>query len=232
MNVPINQVNQATPKPPYQSPCNKSAYYRLILITNKQHPPLQDYLKFIRSCALAGITAVQLREKDLPYAELLEFGKKIQETLTPFNIPLIINDNIKLALALDAAGVHLGQTDGCPQKARAQLGSEKIIGVSIDSLTNLQEANQLPLDYVGIGSIFTTKNKTNVRTHWGITGLKQLAALSTHPVVAIGGINEQNAADIWLAGAQGIAAIGAFHEATDRSATIQKLLYISQKEPS
>lgn len=227
MNV---QINQSASKSPEQTPC-----YKLMLVTQQGNIPTQDYVKFIQTCAASGITSVQLREKNKPYAALLELGKNIQEILAPYLIPLIINDNIELALALDAAGVHLGQTDCCPQKARDQLGPKKIIGVSIDSLANLQHANQLPINYVGIGSIFPTQNKTNVTHFWGTAGLKQVAPLSTHPIIAIGGINEHNATEVMLAGAHGIAAIGAFHHAVDLPATTKKLRQIInniQRSPS
>lgn len=221
------QVTQSLSNAPWNPP-----FYTLTLVTNKQNTPIQDYLKFIHSCAQSGITAVQLREKKMSYLDLFEFGKTIQAILAPLNIPLIINDNLEVAVALNAAGVHLGQTDYCPEEARARLGSEKIIGVSIDSFANLQKANQLPINYVGIGSIFPTKNKATVSTLWGIGGLKQLAPLSAHPIVAIGGINEHNATDIIQAGAKGIAAIGAFHDAVNVPATTQKLLQIIQGEKS
>ncbi len=220
MNIKTNQ--------PIANCSPNSSCYRLILVTNQQNIPQHHYLKFIHDCAKSGVTAVQLREKQMPYDALLEFGKKIIDILTPLNIPLIVNDNLQLALDLDAAGVHLGQTDHCPQEARAALGVEKIIGVSIDSLANLQKANQLPINYVGIGSIFPTQHKTNVPTFWGVAGLKKLAPLSRHPIVAIGGINENNAHDVILAGAKGIAAIGAFHHTLNLHKTTQKLLHMIQ----
>jgi len=209
-----NLINHAIDKP----------FYRLMLVTQKQDKPLAEYLKFIKNCAELGITAVQLREKQLPAPELFQMGQALQHLLTPFNIPLIINDNVALAQALDAQGVHLGQTDGNPQEARAQLGPHKIIGISIDSLDNLHCANNLPINYVGIGSIFKTKNKDNVTTIWGIEALRTHSLQSRHPVVAIGGIDSSNAADVLRTGAQGIAAIGALHESTDLHFTINQLL--------
>ena len=220
MSIQINQSQCNLP--------NLPPFYQLMLVTNKQNTPLNEYLKFIDTCAKSGITAVQLREKNMPYTELLQFGQKIQAILAPFTIPLIINDNVKLAIALDATGVHLGQTDHCPKKARTQLGKQKIIGVSIDSMDNLLKANQLPIDYVGIGSIFPTKNKSNVVTYWGIEGLQKLAPLSTHPIVAIGGINERNAINIIQAGAHGIAAIEAFHQTMNLPKTTQQLLHMTR----
>lgn len=198
-------------------------FYKLMLVTNRQQLPLADYLRFIHRCVTSGITAVQLREKQGSVAERLDFGQRLKAILSPLDIPLIINDDIELALKLDADGVHLGQSDGCPKHARALLGPNKIIGVSIDSIDNLIHANQLPLDYVGIGAIFPTNNKRNVTTLWGTKGLKTLSARSTHPVIGIGGINESNAAEVLLCGAEGIAVIGALHDATDPAQAVNQL---------
>lgn len=198
--------------------------YKLTLVTHKNNISFDEYLQFITICAQAGVTAVQLREKNLSFNALITLGRQLQSVLKPFNIPLIINDNIDLALELDADGIHLGQSDGSPCDARERLGPQKIIGVSIDSLQNLESANELPIDYVGIGSIFPTQTKSNVKTIWGITGLHQLAPLSKHPIIAIGGINESNASNVFQAGAHGIAVIGAIHQARDPATTIKKLL--------
>ncbi len=207
----------------------KTPFYQLILITQKNDLPLGPYLKFIETCAVSGITAVQLREKNLSYAENLALGRELKKILHPHKIPLIVNDHLDLALALDAEGVHLGQNDGDPVQARNLLGHKKIIGVSIDHLENLTLANNLPLDYVGDGAIFPTQNKPNVTTHWSIHGLKQLATQSQHPIVAVGGINESNAAEVIEAGAQGIAAINLFHQTKDPLASITNLRKIMDK---
>lgn len=202
----------------------KNNDYKLTLITHKNNTSLDEYLQFITICAQSGITALQLREKNLSFNALVALGRQLQVVLKPFNIPLIINDNIDLALELDADGVHLGQSDGSHSAARKRLGPHKIIGVSIDSLQNLESANELPIDYVGIGAIFPTQTKSNVTTIWGIAGLQQLAPLSKHPIIAIGGINESNASCVFQAGAHGIAVIGAIHQTNDPATTIKKLL--------
>lgn len=197
--------------------------YSLTLITHKNDIPIDQYLRFIHHCAIAGITALQLREKQASYQECLELGRQLKPILADFHIPLIINDNVALAIELDADGVHLGQTDMCPIVARKQLGDDKIIGVSIDSKENLQTANNLPIDYVGIGAIFPTETKQNVTTIWGLDGLTAIASQSKHPIVAIGGINESNAQQVIQAGAQGIAVISAIHEAMDPNQTIKNI---------
>lgn len=204
----------------------KIPYYTLMLVTHKNNTPTHDYLHFIQCCAESGITAVQLREKNASYAELLDLGQQIKRILAPFNIPLIINDNVTLAIELNAGGVHLGQSDSCPTSARQRLGAEKIIGLSIDSVENLHAANQLPIDYVGIGAIFPTATKHNVATIWGTEGLTTLSTLSKHPIVAIGGINESNTSNVKRAGAHGIAVIGALHDSVDPKNTVNNLRHL------
>lgn len=201
----------------------KEPFYKLMLVTHRNHIPVAEYLKFIHICAAAGITSVQLREKNSSYKFCVALGKKLKKILALYHIPLIVNDNLDLALELEAEGVHLGQTDGDPIKARQLLGNEKIIGVSINSPENLILANDFPIDYVGVGAIFETQNKQNVETIWGVDGLKKLSSLSTHPVVAIGGINTANAANVMSAGADGIAVIGAIHNAKDPESVIKKI---------
>lgn len=200
-----------------------TSFYKLMLVTNRQHIPMNDYLQFIKTCADAGITSVQLREKHQSRDMLLEFGDQLKRILEPLKIPLIINDDIELARKLDASGVHLGQTDGDANIARQILGPHKMIGVSIDSEENLMSANQLPIDYVGIGAIYKTTNKQNVSTLWGAEGLQRLAPLSKHPIIGIGGINHNNAAAVISSGADGIAVIGALHDAKDPHQVTQQL---------
>ena len=182
-----------------------------MLVTHKLHHPLLPYLDFIRTSIASGVTSVQLREKTLSRDELLAFGQALQDILIPLHIPLIINDHVDIALALQADGVHLGQQDMHPSEARKILGDKVLIGWSVDTEAQLHIANTLPIDYVGIGAIFPTKHKSDITTIWGLDGLARAAHISKHPIVAIGGIEMHNIPDILAAGADGIAGIGLFH---------------------
>lgn len=199
---------------------------KLILVTHKGNTPLDTYLNFISQCAFSGITAVQLREKHLPFKEVLELGQELQIILKPLNIPLVVNDSVKLALALDADGLHLGQTDMDVLLARQYLGQDKMIGISINSSKQLLAANNMPVDYVGIGAIFPTRNKEDVEQVWGCQGLAGLSKYSKKSVVAIDGINLSNIHEVMRAGADGIAAIAAFHTSTKPSDTTKRLINI------
>jgi thiamine-phosphate pyrophosphorylase len=203
----------------------RSDYLKLMLLTNKAEVLSNDYAKFIEKCAVAGITSLQLREKNLDDNDLEYFGKVLKAVLQPFNIPLIINDNVDLAKAINAEGVHLGQTDGNPIEARKLLGNDKIIGVSIETKQQLEIANKYTeIDYVAASAVFPSKNKNNIKTLWGLDGLENFVISSSHPVIAIGGIDESNVIQIKLTGIKGVAVIGAIHDSTDLSFAIKKLL--------
>lgn len=205
---------------------NHASFYKLMLVTNRQQTPMDDYLRFIEICAHAGITSVQLREKHQTAESLFSFGQQLKTILDPLHIPLIVNDDMQLALELNASGVHLGQTDGDPNLARELLGPNKIIGISIDTEEHLINANGLPIDYVGIGAIYPTANKKNVTTVWGVEGLRQLIPHSKHRVIGIGGINENNAVDVLSSGAHGIAVIGALHDTDNPAQVIHTLRHL------
>jgi thiamine-phosphate pyrophosphorylase len=160
-------------------------------------------------------------------AERRVFAEALLALLRPFSIPLIINDDALFAKEIGADGVHLGQEDGAPTLARKLLGEGKMIGQSIESWEELEHANQCDaLDYVAASAVFPTKNKSNVKNIWGIEGLTALAQASCHPLIAIGGINRSNIMLVKIAGAAGVAVIGALHEAQEPTAMAKQLLSI------
>lgn len=189
----------------------KKDYLQLMLVTNKGSCPKPEYLQFIEACLKAGVTCVQLREKILGYKQLLSFGYEIKRLCKSYKIPLIVNDNLKLCIELGADGLHLGQNDEDVIYARKLLGTKKTIGLSVNTIEQVRQSENLPIDYLGVGSIFATNNKPDVKTIWGLKGLAEVTNISSHSIIAIGGINEQNAPYVMRAGASGIAAIDAFH---------------------
>lgn len=204
----------------------KENFWQLTLVTNKGSAPAAPYLEFIKVCLKAGITCVQLREKSLPQEELLHFGSSLKRLLDLYNIPLIVNDDIDLCIKLSAFGVHLGQSDTEVTKARSALGADRIIGLSVNTIKQIQNSLTLPIDYIGVGAIFPTHNKPDVETIWGLSGLSQASLVSSRPIVAIGGIDESNTFSVINSGADGIAAIGAFHQAADPFLTTKNLIKI------
>ena len=208
----------------------KKDFWQLTLVTNKANIPIDTYLKFIEICVEAGITCVQLREKSLNSEELFHFSSSLKYLLDFYNIPLIVNDDIELCKKLGACGVHLGQSDTEITEARSVLGANKIIGLSVNTIEQVQNAQIQSVDYIGVGAIFPTNNKPNVETIWGLSGLNQASLISSLPIVAIGGIDEDNAPIVMNAGANGIAAIGAFHNTKNPFLTTQNLIKIIKQK--
>lgn len=195
----------------------ESNFYKLVFVTQKQSQDLDSYLNLVETCAKSGITSVQLREKSLSIKELITLGQALQSILKPLRIPLIVNDHLEVAHKLNADGLHLGQSDGDLLQARKLLGPHKLLGLSVNSHKELLAANKLPIDYVGIGAIYPTKNKQDIQSVWGCKNLKQLTTSSVHKVIAIGGINLNNISQVMSTGVHGIAAIGIFHQSKNPS---------------
>jgi thiamine-phosphate pyrophosphorylase len=162
-----------------------------------------------------GVTCVQIREKGLPLELFIEQAKKIKELIKPFNVPLIINDNVDVALAVGANGVHVGQSDMPFIEVRRLLGAKAMIGLSIETWEDVEKAQDLDADYLGVSPVFDTPTKTDTKGAWGLDGLSRIKAYSRHKLVAIGGINMQNAVDVIRAGADSIAVVSAICAAPD-----------------
>lgn len=202
-------------------PTNHRQLHLLTACPNSEHG---EYLKFIELSAKSGITHLQLRQKNWSFSSLLSLGRELQAILTPYSVPLIINDNLHLALELNADGLHLGQKDGDPDAARTILGADKIIGISIENNTQLEQANlSRSINYVAASAVFPSKSKNNIEHIWGLDGLDKFCQMSYHPVIAIGGINLSNIAQVGAIPISGIAVISAIHEANNPKQYIQQL---------
>ena len=172
---------------------------KLCLVTHMTHTSFDLYQQFILQAISGGVTAVQLRNKKTSKAHLLDQAFALKELLGPLHIPLIINDDIDIAKAVQAA--------------RDQLGPNIYIGLSIETLDELAIANQLTcINYIGASAVFESKTKTNCKTIWGLEGLKKLTQQSIHPVVAIGGINASNIKQTMACGPCGVAVVSAIHD--------------------
>lgn len=183
----------------------------------------------VDEAAKGGVTMVQLREKDCSTLEFYQQTILLKECLQPYNIPLIINDRLDIALACDADGLHIGQSDIPYAIARKLLGKDKIIGLSVECLQNAIDANELDVDYIGISPVFGTPTKTDTAPALGLDGIREIVKISKHPTVGIGGINHTNAADIIEAGADGISVVSAIMSATDPKESALQLRSIIQK---
>ena len=162
-----------------------------------------------------GVMCVQLREKDVSTRFFVEEARKIKALTAQFRAPLIINDRLDVALAIEADGVHIGQEDMPYAEARNLMGPQAIIGLSVETWDDVVQAEELDVDYLGVSPIFETSTKTDTKGSWGLEGLARIKAYSRHPLVAIGGLNASNAADAVMAGADGIAVVSAICAALD-----------------
>lgn len=188
----------------------------LCLVTNHLQHSISDYLHFLDKVIQGGVTSVQFRDKTNSQAVVRNIAISIKQFLQPYKVPLIINDYVELAADIDADGVHIGQSDLEPVRARKLLGSEKIIGYSIETLAQLDRANQLDcLDYVAASAVFPSMTKTDCKTIWGLQGLGKIVQKSRYPVIAIGGINANNAVDVIRQGALGVAVVSTIHDHSD-----------------
>jgi thiamine-phosphate pyrophosphorylase len=177
----------------------------------------------VLAAARGGVTAVQLREKDCPTREFVALARRLNSVLAPLGVPLIVNDRLDVALAAEAAGVHVGQTDMDPSDVRRIAGADFIIGLSVETMEQAREAESLDIDYLGVSPIFLTPTKTDTGEAWGLDGLRELRARSRKVLVAIGGINNSNARQVIEAGANGIAVVSAICSAPDPRAAAREL---------
>ncbi|MGV8137665.1 MAG: thiamine phosphate synthase [Mangrovibacterium sp.] len=195
----------------------------LYLVTDRSLSKGRPLEWIVDESVKGGVTMVQLREKQATTREIVELALRLRAKLHPLGIPLIINDRLDIALASHADGLHIGQNDMPYELARHLLGKDKIIGLSVENMEQVRHANKLDVDYIGISPIFITNTKTDTQSPFGLTGTSQAAAITRHPSVAIGGINEMNARQIVEAGANGIAVVSAIMSADDPMKAAQKL---------
>ena len=181
----------------------------LYLVTDRRYVCERSLEDIVMEAVQGGVTIVQLREKDLPTKDFIEEAISLKRALKPYGVPIIINDRVDVALASEADGVHIGQSDMPYHLARKLLGPDKIIGLSVENMEQVTQANALDVDYIGVSPVFRTPTKTDTSEPFGMEGLRNAVQISRHPIVAIGGINLTNASSITAAGADGVAVVSA-----------------------
>lgn len=201
---------------------------RLYALIDPQRANGRDLAELARLVVEGGTTLVQLRDKTGSTRQLIEEARSIRAALTGMSAPFLVNDRADVALAAKADGVHVGWDDIAPADARLLLGRNAIIGMSIKTLQQAQDAPLEHLDYVCIGGVYETMSKDNPDPPIGADGLRTIAAAirkrAPHmPVGAIAGIDESNAANTVAAGADGVAVISALSMALDPKAVAQSL---------
>ena len=197
--------------------------YSLYLVTDRNLSKGRSTREIVEAAVSGGITCVQLREKHCGTRDFLNEALALRPLLKACNIPLIINDRLDIALAVEADGVHLGQSDMPIAMARKIAGDRLIIGISAESAEDALKAEHEGADYIGISPVFATATKTDTAPPLGLEGIRKIRTLVDIPLVGIGGINKDNAASVLVAGADGIAVVSAIVSATDPAAASKKL---------
>jgi thiamine-phosphate pyrophosphorylase len=197
--------------------------FGLMLVTDRALTRGRPLFDVVDAAVRGGVTAVQLREKVCPMREFLELARRLKDRLDTAGVPLLINDRVDVALAVGAAGAHLGQSDLPFPDARRLLGPGAVIGVSIGTPEEASEAEGWDVSYLGVSPVFATPTKIDTSTPWGLDGLRRLRKLTGHRLVAIGGINAANAARVLETGADGLAVVSAVCSAADPEAAARAL---------
>lgn len=182
---------------------------RLYLVTDPNLCASLGVVETVRQAVRAGVTMVQLRDKEASTQERVETALALKEVLTGSGVPLVVNDDVEAARIADVDGAHIGQDDISPSEARTLLGPGKILGLSCETPETVKAADPEIVDYLGLGPVFGTATKSDHKTPVRLDGLAQLVALSPLPTVAIGGLKAQHHQSVLQAGADGSAVVSA-----------------------
>ena len=196
----------------------------LYLVTDKSDD-VEKFLKTIEEGIKGGVTVVQIREKTADTLDFFNLALKVKEITRKYNVPLIINDRVDVALAIDAEGVHVGQSDMPCDVTRKLVGPDKIVGVSAATIDEAKKAEKDGADYIGTGAVFPTATKDDAPK---ITknDLKEIVDSINIPVVAIGGITLDNAHELIDTGIAGLSVVSAIMSSDDPKKSSEKLLSI------
>ncbi len=170
-----------------------------------------------------GVTVVQLRDKAAGTAALIKTGLELKDALAGTGVPLIVNDDVEAAIAIDAAGVHVGQGDLQVAEARRKIPAGMILGLSVETVDLAQAVDASLVEYVGVGPVFATGTKPDHKAPIGFEGLERIVAAAPVPAVAIGGLKAGHAARTLAAGAQGMAVVSAICGTPDPRAAARAL---------
>lgn len=181
----------------------------------------------VEAALKGGITCLQLREKDLDEESFIREAMRIKTLAMAYGVPFIINDSVKVALAVDADGVHVGQSDMAAQDVRGMIGKDKILGVSVQTVEQAIKAKEAGADYIGVGAMFTTSTKKDANATSSKT-LKAIRESVDLPIVAIGGINKDNVMELAGCGADGIAVVSAIFAQENIEEATKELKVLSE----
>ena len=196
---------------------------KLYLVTNRYQDSLESFLEKVETACRSGVTIIQLREKNLTTNQYYKLAKQVKEITDAYQVPLIIDDRLDVCLAVDAAGLHIGDDELPVSVARKVLGPEKILGVTAKTVKRALEAEEAGADYLGTGAIFPTTTKENAPITL-ISTLKTICQTVAIPVVAIGGLTSENIDQLIGTGIAGVAVVRDLMQAEDIEAKAQAFL--------
>lgn len=176
-----------------------------------------------RLAVAGGATMVQLRDKHAGTASMIETGRALKETLVGTGALLIVNDDVEAAVAIGADGLHVGQEDMNASRARAMIGPEMILGLSVETARLAAAVDPDIVDYAGVGPVFATPTKADHKQPIGFDGLARLVKASPVPAVAIGGLKAEHVAEVFAAGANGLAVVSAIAGTPDPEAATRRI---------
>lgn len=196
---------------------------RLYLVTNRYQDSLESFLEKVETACRSGVTIIQLREKNLTTNQYYHLAKQVKEITDAYQVPLIIDDRLDICLAVDAAGLHIGDDELPVSVARQVLGPKKILGVTAKTVKRALEAETSGADYLGTGAIFPTRTKENAPITL-ISTLKTICQTVAIPVVAIGGLTSENIDQLAATGIAGVAVVRDLMQAEDIEAKAHAFL--------
>ena len=201
----------------------------LYLVTDRHLAGRRSVVDVVGAAVEGGVTLVQLRDPEATTRELVETARALVALLRPLGIPLLVNDRVDVALAVDADGVHVGQSDMNALDARRLLGPDRIIGLSITCEADLDRGGIEAADYLGVGPIYAQSTKPDAAPPMGLDGLAAIRARTRLPIVAIGGVGAKNGEAVLAAGADGLCVVSAIMAAPDPRAAAAELAAIAKR---
>ncbi len=206
--------------------CDKR-HMLLYAVTDRAWVGTQTLYEQVEDALRGGVTCVQLREKALSDEDFLQEAKEIHALCRRYGVPFIVNDNVDVAVACGAEGIHVGQEDMAAGDVRRRVGDGVLLGVSVHTVEEAREAVASGADYLGLGAVFPTSTKTDVDQMSNAT-LRAICETVDVPVVAIGGINRDNIGKLAGSGVDGVALVSAIFSASDIQAACRELRALAE----
>jgi len=188
----------------------------------------ETLLSVCEAVLVSGATFLQIREKDLDADSFAAEAAELKALCARYKVPYVVNDSVEIALAIDADGVHVGQSDIKGRDIRGMIGADKILGISAGTVEEAIAAEKAGADYIGVGAVFGTETKKNAR-NLTVEKLKEIGSAVSIPVVAIGGIHEQNLMELSGSGVDGVAVVSAIFAAEDPAKATARLLALAKE---